>query len=301
MAAIAVYLGRGMTPDNAAYYLSRRGPQMIAMLTGGIALGVAAVVFQSVTQNRLLTPSVLGIDSLFVLFQTAVVFFSGADALIVTNPRVSFVVGVLGLTLFAHTMLRILFLNHEHGMAHVLLVGVVMGLLFRSVTGFLQMIINPNEFTIVQDSVFASVNNVRSGAIGLAVIVTALSTAFIAVKHRSLDVLSLGRSHAIGLGVEYRRTSVALMTAASLQVAGATALIGPIPFLGLVGANAARELVPAWHHRTLLPTAALVGTALLVGVELTRQLADIEIPLGNLLKLVGGITFIAILIRGGRR
>jgi len=297
---VTLYIGRGVTTTNAAYYLSRRLPKVTAMILAAGGTGIAALVFQTVTGNRLLTPSVMGIDALFVLLQTVVVALSGAEAVILTNPHLGFVVSVVLMVVFASTLLRVLFTRQQDGggMTRVLLAGVVMGILFRSVSGFVQMVIDPNEFTVVQDNIFASVNNVSAPVIPLAAPIMAAAALIIIMHHRVLDAIALGRDQAVALGVNYSRKVGLLITAATVLVASATAMVGPLPFMGLVASNIVRHSMTSWRHRTMVFAVTITGVAILMGVELVRDFTGSVIPLGTAIKFMGGITFLALLLRG---
>lgn len=300
-ALLAIYLGHGMTAANAAYYLSRRLPQVATIIVGASGLGVAATVFQTVTQNRLLTPSVLGIDMLYVLIQTVVVFFSGAEALVLARPQVGYLLSVTIMGVFVVVVLRPLFAGRDRGVAQVLLLGIVMGILFRSISSFLQMVIDPNEFSVIQDSVFASVNNVGTPVLLPAIPVWIAALVWLSFALRDLDAIALGREHAIALGVSYDSVVVNVLAPASVLVASATALIGPLPFLGLLASNVTRQFSPAWRHRVMLPASAIVATAALLGLDLLRRLTGSAVPLGTTIQLIGGVLFIVLLVHGERR
>ena len=71
---ISGFLFIGVNSVNFRYALYRRIPKIYAMILTGTAIGFSSLIFQTVTNNRILTPSILGIDSLYVLLQTTVVF-----------------------------------------------------------------------------------------------------------------------------------------------------------------------------------------------------------------------------------
>ena len=72
---IVSFLFIGVNSNNIRYALYRRIPKIYAIILTGGAIGFSSLIFQTVTNNRILTPSILGIDSLYVLLQTSVVFF----------------------------------------------------------------------------------------------------------------------------------------------------------------------------------------------------------------------------------
>ncbi|MBX8828055.1 iron chelate uptake ABC transporter family permease subunit, partial [Ochrobactrum sp. SFR4] len=89
----------------------------------------------------------------------------------------------------------------------LMLVGIIFGVFFRSGTGFMQRIIDPNDFVVLQDRLFASFNTIDSQLLGLSTaIVAVVSVIAWRIGHR-FDILSLGRETAIGLGINYKRTT----------------------------------------------------------------------------------------------
>lgn len=82
---VSSFLFIGVNSINFKYALYRRIPKVYAMILTGGAIGFSSLIFQTVTNNRILTPSILGIDSLYVLIQTTVVFLLGSSSVIMSN------------------------------------------------------------------------------------------------------------------------------------------------------------------------------------------------------------------------
>jgi iron complex transport system permease protein len=117
-----------------------------------------------------------------------------------------------------------------------------------------------------------------------------------------LDVVALGRDTAVGLGVDHRRAVNRALLAVAVLVAVATALVGPITFLGLLVANLARQLLRTHRHAWVLAGAALLGLLALVGGQLVlEQVFGFNSSLSVVVNFVGGIVFIALLIREPRQ
>ena len=121
-------------------------------------------------------------------------------------------------------------------------------------------------------------------------------------RRRVLDVLTLGRDNATALGVEYRREVLAVLAIVSVLVSVSTALVGPITFFGLLVANLAYQLMGTHRHAVILPAAALLGVLTLVGGQVVLEHAfGLNTVLSVVIEFVGGIVFILLLVRGGRR
>lgn len=299
---VAYYLLRGITDANAAYYLSRRVPRIVAIVVAGGGLGAAAATFQTLTNNRLLTPSILGIDALYILIQTAVVFVSGGGALVIRMPLANYLVSLGVITGISLTLIHAFAFSRRHGYVYLLLAGVVLTTGFRSVASFLQMLIDPNEFAVVQDSMFASLNNVSDELLLPTSFVAVAAVVVLTLRRRRLDVLFLGRDEACNLGVAVTTETRLLMSIAMILVASATALVGPLPLLGLVAANAARSVVPPWRHAALIPTAAAAAGIILLCADLAGESGLLDgLPVSATTRLVGGVLLLVLLVKGEKR
>lgn len=299
IALAVLMLSLGLNSFILRYALSRRIPRLAAILLTGCAIAASTVVFQTITHNRILTPSIMGLDSLYLFVQTATVFVLGSQSQIMTNAVLNFVASG-GLMIGATLLLFRFLLRGDEGanLFQLLLVGVIMGTLFSSGASFMQMVIDPNEFQAVQNRMFASFNNVQINVLIPAAVILVLTLIYIFRQAQILDVLALGREHAVNLGIPYDRVTAKLLAAVSLLVAASTALVGPVTFLGLLIANLAREMLRGYEHRLLLPTAALMGIIALVGGQLVAEhLFNLSAPISVIISFIGGIYFISLLLR----
>lgn len=300
LACAAAYLALNIRGD-LMFALELRGVRLAALVTVATAIAVSTVVFQTVTANRILTPSIMGVDALYVFGQTALVFALGGFGFASLDPRLKFL-GDLALLMALSLALFLPLLKARLDMTLMLLAGVVAGVLFRSLSALVARLIDPNEFSVAQVSSFASFSDMRPDLLALAAAVTAAAIALIWSRRHVLDVLALGRDAAIGLGVEWRRAVVALMLLTSALVAASTALVGPVVFLGLVVVAVAERLVNTRRHAALLPAAALVAIVTLVGGQALLQHAlGGASTLGIVVEFVGGLVFLALLASEARR
>ena len=121
-----------------SFVLGFRGKKLASLLLVAYAVAVSTVLFQTVTNNRILTPSIMGFDALYVLIKTGVVFFLGVGALISIDPQLQFGLEVLVMVAFSGLLFRWLFLGEERSLHLLVLVGIVFGILFRSLSQFMQ-------------------------------------------------------------------------------------------------------------------------------------------------------------------
>ncbi len=285
-----------------SFVLAFRGEKLAALALVAYAVAVSTVLFQTVVGNRILTPSILGFDDLFGLLQTVLVFALGARALGEVDPRLMFVVEVAVMVGFSLLLYRFLFSGFAASLHLLLLVGVFVGILFRSAAVFLQRVIDPTEFVVLQDRLFASFNSVDGTLLGVAAAITAAaSLAGLRIFHR-FDVMALGRDTAVALGVDHRRTALAVLALCAVLVSVSTALVGPVTFFGLLVANLAYAAMPTGRHRYVLPAAVLIAFVCLVGGQLVlERLFGFNTALSIVVEFAGGIFLIAMLMRGGAR
>ncbi|WP_353860031.1 iron chelate uptake ABC transporter family permease subunit [Azospirillum formosense] len=289
------------------FILAFRGTKVAAMVLVGYAVAVSTVLFQTITNNRILTPSVMGFDHLFRLIQTALVFQFGSGLVASLDPRLRFGVEVASMVVFSGLLYWWLFNGAGRGdnrrsLHLLLLVGIVFGVLFRSVTNFLQRVIDPNAFLTVQDRLFANFNRVDVELLAVsALVVLAVSLAGWRWM-RTYDVLALGRDAAINLGVDHRRAVMGVLVMVSILVSVSTALVGPVTFFGLLVANLAYLVIRSHRHALILPAAVLLAVLTLVAGQLVlERVFGYNAALSIVIEFVGGLAFLFILVRGSAR
>lgn len=300
LTAGALFLLQGIRGD-PGFVLSLRGVRLAQLCLVAHAVALATVLFQTVAGNRILTPSVMGFDALFVLVQT--LLFHGIGALAATRlpPVPLFAAQVGAMLAFAALLYRRLFAGNDspgRGLHLMMLAGIALGTAFHSVSRFVQGLIDPNEFVVLQGRLFADFSAVRVELLAPAALALTAATAAAAMQHRRLDVLALGRDAAIGLGVPYRRAVGAVIALVAVLVAVSTALVGPVAFFGLLVAHLACWLMPSHRHALVLPAASLTAMTLLVaGQWALERLLSFGTALAIVIEFAGGLLFLALLLR----
>lgn len=296
---IMLYLFLGLE-GNISYILTRRATRMLAIIMTGAVIAVATVIFQTITNNRLLTPSLIGLDSLYQLMQTFIIFFYGSTSITVVNQNLNFVLSVVLMIVFALVLFHVLF-KRDHNVYLILLIGLIFGTFFQSMTTFMQVLIDPNEFLIVQNRMFASFNNVQTELLFLALGLLVLTFLYLIRFYKYLDVLSLGKEHAVNLGVEYDSIVQRLMVVVAILISIATALVGPITFLGILVVNVTYEMFKTYRHSILLAATTIISVIALVGGQLVvDRVFSFSTTLSVIINLIGGSYFLYLILKENR-
>ncbi|RJL54864.1 iron chelate uptake ABC transporter family permease subunit [Pectobacterium carotovorum] len=284
--------------SNLRYILTHRGLMLTTMLLVAFAASASTVLFQTVTNNRVLTPSIMGFEALFILIQTSLVFVFGISGIPGLGVEGKFVLETLLLILFSALLYRWLFTGSRNNLHLVLLVGIICGTLFRSMAGLMQRLLTPGEFAILQGRMFATFTRTVPELVALSVGITLVVAVVIWRMRFRFDVLALGRNNAINLGIDYKRSVTIILLLVSVLVAISTALVGPLTFLGFMVANLAYLVIGSSQHRLLLPAAFLLGVISLVGGQLVLEhLLDMSGALSVVIEFVGGSLFIVLLLK----
>jgi iron complex transport system permease protein len=179
-----------------------------------------------------------------------------------------------------------------------LLVGIIVGTFFSSISTFLQVLIDPNEFQIVQDRMFASFNNINSDLVWLAIVIVVLVLIFAWRYVKYLDVLSLGREMAINLGVPYDSIVKQMLVIVAIFISISTALVGPITFFGLIVANLSYQFFNTYKHKTLISGAVVMSIIALVGGQwVVERIFTFSTTLSVIINFIGGVYFIYLLLK----
>lgn len=276
----------------------RRLTMLGAMVVAAFTQGIGTVVFHTVTHNRILTPSIIGFDSLYVLMQTVLVFVFGGTVLTSTEGIPKLLAQTVLMVVFATLLYRWLFSGRFGSLYILLLVGVVLGLSFDSVSVFLQRLLSPTEYDLLSVELFGRISKVDADYLPLAFTVCAVIGVLLWRRRATLDVLLLGRDQATSLGINHTRELTLMLMVIAILVAFSTALVGPMTFYGFIVAILAYQLAGDYRHQFVLPMAFLLGLLTLVlGQFVLQHVFAAGGLLTVLIEFVGGILFLTLLLR----
>lgn len=284
-------------PKLFAYILSLRLPTLICMVIASISIGVATLIFQSIVNNRIVTPALLGMNSIYSFLHTAAVFVLGTGSTLYLNANLAFAVDLVTMGVVATFIYWYLFVKTGHNILYIMLIGTVLSSLFGSIQSSMIRVMDPNEYDALLTTLVADFNNVNGEIIALAVFMLCAIAFILRKELKLLDVITMGRHQAINLGVDYDNVIRKLLFGVVLCMAVATATIGPVSFLGLIVANMSRQVLKTYKHSHLIVGASLMGMVALIGGQMISQhIFHFTVPVSTFVTIAGGIYFLYLLL-----
>ena len=278
-------------------FIGWRLPTLLCMVIASVAIGVATLIFQSIVNNRIVTPALLGMNSIYSFLHTAAVFVFGTGSALYLNANLSFAVDLISMGVVGTLVYWYLFKKTGHNILYIMLIGTVLSSFFGSVQTAMVRVMNPDEYDALLTTLVADFNNVGGEIILFAVIALAAIAIVLRKDLKLLDVITMGRDQAINLGVDYDNTIRRLLFGVVLCMAVATATIGPVSFLGLIVANLARQIFRTYRHSHLIAGASLLGMLALIGGQLVSQhVFHFAVPVSTFVTIAGGVYFLYLLL-----
>ena len=285
-------------PKFLKFSMKIRTPKLLAMLIAAFAIGAASIVFQSIINNQIVTPCLLGMNSLYTLMHTAVYFVFGSTSFLATNANAAFMVDLVIMVFAASFIYGYLFKKTNYNVLYVLLIGTVLSSFFGSIQETMVRVMDPNEYDSLLLTLVAGFENINGEIIAACVVILAVMVFVLRKELALLDVITLGKDQAVNLGVDYDKTIGRLLIGVTACIAVATAMVGPISFLGLIIGNLGRQIMKTYRHTHLILGASLLGMMTLVGGQwIVEHIAAYTVPVSTFITLGGGIYFLYLLLK----
>ncbi len=293
-----VFLIYGLNFDNPMYALKRRAVQIFAILIASYCTGYSAVSFQTISNNQILTPSVMGLENLYRFIQTFIVFLFGLEASAGINIYLEFLISLFVMVFSVYLIFQLLLKEIKGNIFYVVLVGIILGTFFSGLSSFMTMVLDPNEYIGLQERLFASVNSVNKELLYLAFVITAVLFFINLRSDASLDVCHLGRNNAISLGLDYDLIMKRTLLKIALLVSLSVCLIGPISFLSIVAVSLARRVIKTYEHRYFIAAASLISFLFLtVGSFVLKNILNYATQLSVMINFFGGLYFLFLVLK----
>ena len=278
-----------------------RGSSILTMAIVAFCQAVATVSFQTVTNNRIITPSIMGFESLYIAVQTASVFFMGAAGVVALQGIWQFTLQVAVMVVLACLLYGWLLSGKLGNIQIMLLVGIILGAGLGSISTFMQRMLSPSEFDILTAKLFGSMNNADMSYMPVAIPLILIAGFFLISNSRKMNIVALGRDTTMNLGINHRTEVMRTLFFVSILMAVSTALVGPMTFLGFLVATLAYQLADTYDHRFVFPIAFLTGFVVLSGAYFVmKNFFYAQGAVSIIIEAVGGITFLIFILRKGR-
>ncbi|MEW2461612.1 MULTISPECIES: iron chelate uptake ABC transporter family permease subunit [unclassified Microbacterium] len=278
-----------------------RATAVVVMAVVAVAQAVATVSFQTVTNNRIITPSIMGFESLYRVVQTTTVYLFGVAGLVAVQGAGQFALQVVIMVGLAVVLYGWLLSGRYGNLQIMLLVGIVIGGGLGAIATFMQRLLTPSEFDVLAARLFGNVSNADPAYLPLAIPLVAGASLLLWSRSRRLNVLALGPDAARSLGIDHRREQFLVLTLVAVLMATSTALVGPMTFLGFLVATLAYQFADSHDHRLIFPVAVLTAFSILAGAYFVmKNVFYAQGMVSILIEIVGGTVFLLVILRKGR-
>lgn len=295
---ISSFLFIGITSKNIHFYLPRRAVKILTVLIVSYSIGYSSISFQTITNNHILTPSVMGLDSLYLFIQTIVVFLFGSRQLVLMTGYSNFILSIVTMIGASWILFLLLFKGEGKNVYYLILTGMILGGLFSGLSTFMQILLDPNEFSVLEGKMFASFHNINTDLLGFSGIIVIIVILVTIKDMPYLDVLSLGTDHAINLGIHYKKVVLKTLMISSTLISVSTVLVGPITFLGILMVSLARQLLKSGYHKEMTLSITLIGCLFLTfGLLIIERVFHNETTISVIINFIGGIYFIFLMLK----
>lgn len=283
------------TGNMAIAVLNVRLPRILLACLVGCGLSAAGTGYQTVFQNPMAAPDILGASS-GACFGAALAIMTGQSAVMITV--FAFLASLLSVALVY------LVGNHTRGnrVVNLLLAGIMVGSLFSACTSYIKLVADPtNQLPQITYWLMGSLSGTRMGTVRFAAVCMAVGLVPLLLLRWRMNLLTLSPDEARAMGVHTDRLRLAVILSSTVLTAAAVSVSGMIGWVGLVIPHLSRRIVGS-DCRRLMPMACLFGAAFLLLVDnMARCLTATEIPIGILTAFVGAPFFIYLMVRGGDR
>jgi iron complex transport system permease protein len=291
----AARLGVPLTRSAYAGIMARTIPALAGMGLCAALIALLSLAFQTITESRVLTPSMIGFDSVFIATQTILVFFAGASNPWFADAARNYLLTAGVMAAVSAALYGAILRKHKNNLVFLLLFGLILSGIVRSGVNYIEVLMDPDEFQQVRAATAVTVNNMNTSIMVVAAPLMILLATVMLARSRIYDVMSLGEAHAVNLGIAYRAELHLnlLLIAAGMSVV--TAMIGSLTFLGLLAVNISRELFKTYRHGILFVGSALTACLILIAGQALADLLEYAAPVTVIIDL-GGCSYMFYLI-----
>jgi len=274
-----------------AAVINIRLPRIALACLVGCCLSLAGTAYQSVFQNPMAAPDILGASS--------GACFGAALAILIGMSR-----GGITAMAFVFSLITVVLVYiigaHTRGsrVVSILLAGVMVSSLFSAGTSYIKLVADPsNQLPAITYWLMGSLSGTRLADVCFAIVPMAIGIVPLLLLCWRINILTLGEDEAATLGINTGALRLVVVLCATFLTAASVAVSGMIGWVGLVIPHLCRKLVGN-DCRYLLPTSMIMGAGFLLLVDnVSRNLLATEIPIGILTAFIGAPFFIYLMTR----
>ncbi|HEY3922317.1 MAG TPA: iron chelate uptake ABC transporter family permease subunit [Gaiellaceae bacterium] len=289
--AIEALFGHG-TADQIRTIRTYELPRVLIAILVGSALAISGGVIQGVTRNPLAAPDIIGVVKGAAL-GTVFLLWAYPLAAVSYLPVAAFAGGIIAMVIVYLAAYK----NGGTTPVRLALVGIAVSALCESIIRYV-LLVQANGIGHALVWLTGSLAAIDMNAVYQILPWIAVILPLLVFYAHKLDVLGLGDDMASGLGLSVERTRRIALALAVLLASACVAVAGSLLFIGLIAPHMARRLVGS-RHAVLLPTAALLGSLMLLVADAIGRGADppIELPAGMVTAVIGAPYFVYLLTR----
>jgi len=285
------------TPDYyySKYMIDYKAPRVVFAVLAGAGLAVAGVAMQSVMNNPLADPYTTGLSSgacFGVALGTCFGFIMGSQ-----NAFESVVFSFI-FSLIPTTILLMIAPKAKISPSTLILAGVAISYLFNAMTTLLLVTTDSGTLAQVYQWQVGTISGIPWSNVELTAVIVVIGSIIIWMLSRSLNVLSLGDSSALSLGLDPEALRVACLMVISFLVAVIVGSAGILGFVGLMAPHIVRLLVGS-DNRFVIPMAIMFSACFLLVCDVASLIMSPlgAIPIGTVVSMIGAPIFLLLIIR----
>lgn len=277
--------------------VERRIVAVVAMFIAAICHSLSTVAFQSITNNRIITPSLLGYEALYSTIHTSAMFLFGASALVNFTGIGPFFLQVSLMVIMSLILYGWLLSGKYGNLQLVLLIGIIIGTGLNTLSAFMRRLLAPSDFDLLQTRLIGSVNNADTEYFPIAIPMVIAVALLLFAFSKKLNILSLGKDVSTTFGVKYQSSIIYTLVLVAILMSISTAIVGPLTFFGFLVAILSYQAAPTYDHRYIFPMALAMGFFVLTSAYFLMYHVFNSQAVSVFIELFGGLIFLIVILR----
>lgn len=298
--SLLLYLGYKLIGVRSFYALKTiikiRIPKVLAIIIASGLVSISSYVFMVITDNRILTPSMLGFDSIYQGVHTLFIFIFGSIS-ILNIPIYNFLISMVFMVGIVLILYKLVLNKKKNNLLFLLLIGLVVSTFISSFISFIQSLMSPDEYLALASSMTVSLTNIEEELIYISLPIFIILMVLFFRENKKYEVLQLGKDLSINLGIDYVKEVNKNLIYIAVAVSLATALVGPLSYLGLITVNIARERLKSFNSKLNMIYSFLMGCIFIFLGSIIIDFIGLNTTISMIINLAGGIYLIYIILK----